>query len=202
MLLTAGVVIGEKLQPLQIAHENKIYKNRSIEDDTPADLFNYTTKVEVNEKGRLELYFGNTQTDVFYKVHADGLIGPQDTLKDYFSHRSVEDNTPVDFYNYVVEPRLNTKGRVELYLGNSETGDFKRVNEDGTVGSCGEYIDSYVQDKTQKMKPYWNSAQDKVQEAYEYSKDQLYVWLVAPPAQVPEYVSTPIDSSSIARPLQ
>ncbi|MFP4523435.1 MAG: hypothetical protein ACOCQQ_02170 [Candidatus Nanoarchaeia archaeon] len=202
LLLTTGVVVGEKYEPLQTAHENKTYKNRSVEDDTPVDLFDYTTKIEVNEKGRLELYFGNAQTDTFYQVHKNGMVGPQDTLQDYFANRSVEDDTPVDFYNYVVEPRLNDKGRVELYLGNSKTGNFKRIHQDGTVGSCGEFIDSYVQSTTNKAKPYLHVAGEKAKNVFEHSKDKLYVWLVAPSKQdVAKYELMPVDSSSFAKPV-
>jgi hypothetical protein len=178
---SAGIFCGEYIEPHKTLSEKKLYANRSIEDDTPKDLFNYTTKISVNEKGRLELYFGNEKTGDFYRVNEQGLLGqervePTDTL--FLQYRSVEDNTPADFMNYVVEPRINDKGRIELYFGNQETQVFRKVNEDGTVGTLGEKIDEQISGFSEKLKPYTQPTIDAVSQAYDFTKEQIYLLFV------------------------
>ena len=178
---SAGLLCGEHIQPYQNFSEKNLYKNRSIEDDTPKDLFNYTTKIAVNDKGRLELYFGNQKTGEFHRVNEQGLLSeennnPIDTL--FLEYRSVEDNTPKDFMNYVVLPRVNDKGRVELYFGNQETQVFRKVNEDGSVGTLGEKIDEEISGFSEKLKPYTQPAIDAVNQAYDFSKEQIYLFFV------------------------
>lgn len=69
---------------------------------------------------------------------------------------SPEDGTPRDFQNYESKIVLNEKGRAELYFGNKETGEYKKVHEDGTVGSLGQKIDDYFDRKKVQFQEWYD----------------------------------------------
>ena len=74
---------------------------------------------------------------------------------------SAEDGTPRDFRNYEVSININEKGRAELYFGNKESGVYRLVNEDGTVGSLGSSIDIYLREKSSDVKNWFDALKDK-----------------------------------------
>jgi hypothetical protein len=111
--LFAGLAIGEYSQPMQTIKEKKIYHNRSVEDNTPQDFFNYTTKTEINDKGRVELYFGNSETGEFLRVNEDGTVGSLGDLIDNrfsrFSEKSKTLTAPVVQGTYDVFSHIKNK---------------------------------------------------------------------------------------------
>ena len=74
-----------------------------------------------------------------------------------YYHVSAEDNTVKDYRDYVTNIKINEKGRAELYFGNKKTGNFRIVNPDGTVGSTGNKIDEYIQEKKSSLKKWYET---------------------------------------------
>lgn len=73
--LIGGVFLGEKTQPLKSINNFVTYYNVSAEDGTPTDFRNYNARIVINDKGRAELYFGNSETEEYRKVNPDGTVG-------------------------------------------------------------------------------------------------------------------------------
>lgn len=67
---------------------------------------------------------------------------PSDQLQRLqYQHMSAEDGFPQHFLSYRDSLRVNENNRVELYFGSDSTGVWRKVNEDGTVGTLGSKID-------------------------------------------------------------
>jgi len=58
-----------------ISLESIYWSGTPAAEDTPADFFNYKTKIEVDEDGKAVLYFGNIRTDEFLPVRPNGRVG-------------------------------------------------------------------------------------------------------------------------------
>ena len=90
-------------------------------------------------------------------------INPLHSMKDFVKYYNIsaEDGTPQDYRVYGTEIMINEKGRAELYFGNSETQEYRLVNEDGTVGNVGLKIDEYFGKKKQQVKNWYEKLKIK-----------------------------------------
>ena len=106
---------------------------------------------------------GLVKTIIFMSALIGGVIlgeqtKPVQTTKDFMTYYNVgaEDGTPKDYQNYGAQIVVNERGRAELYFGNKETQKYRKVNEDGTVGSLGKKIDEYLQEKKEQFNEWYN----------------------------------------------
>lgn len=91
-------------------------------------------------------------------------IKPIQTTKDFITYYNVgpEDGTPKDYKNYQAQIRINKHGRAELYFGNKKTQEYRKVNEDGTVGTLGQKIDEYIQERKNQFNEWYVGLKKKI----------------------------------------
>jgi hypothetical protein len=72
---------------------------------------------------------------------------PITKINEFFKYNKViaDKNTPKDFFNYNIKVEIKDKVAT-LYLGNKATNKWKRVHENGNVGSVGESIDDFLKE--------------------------------------------------------
>lgn len=75
LIFGTGLYVGDQQQPLTAYQEDIRYNKISAENGTPTDYRNYSTKIEINERGRAQLYFGNIKTNEYRLVNTDGTVG-------------------------------------------------------------------------------------------------------------------------------
>lgn len=105
---------------------------------------------------------GLVKTLIFASAFIGGVIlgeqtKPIQTAKDFVSYYNVgaEDGTPKDYRNYQSQIIINENGRAELYFGNKKTQQYRKVNEDGTVGTIGQKIDEYIEKKKDQFNEWY-----------------------------------------------
>lgn len=72
---------------------------------------------------------------------------------------SAEDGSPRDYRNWRTSIEINDKGRAELYLGNDTIS--RLVRENGMVGTFGEEVDEFMEEKTGGLKDWFEGVREK-----------------------------------------
>jgi general stress protein 26 len=72
-----------------------------------------------------------------------------------YAHMSAENGFPQHFLSYRDSLRVNENNRVELYFGSDSTNVWRKVNDDGTVGTLGSKIDESWNRWKQDLKSYF-----------------------------------------------
>ena len=70
-LLIGSYYIGEFYQPAHKIEHFIEFHNRSVEDKNLCNYEDYKVIPIINDKGRVETYFGNTKTNSFHRILAD-----------------------------------------------------------------------------------------------------------------------------------
>ncbi len=73
-LIVGAIYAGEKYKPIQTIENIKTFYNRSVEDNNPKDFTNYKILNIINQKGRIQTYFGNVKKNQFHRVLESGNI--------------------------------------------------------------------------------------------------------------------------------
>ncbi len=122
---------------------------------------NKTTKIGLTTIIGLGLFFGGNYIRPLTKINQ----------KIEYYNIPAEDKTPLDYNKWYTKINVNEKGRAELYLTNDSI--YRQINEKGFTGTCGEQVDEFMNEQTEKAKvTYWN-LKKKVEDFFK--KDTLEI---------------------------
>ena len=69
--ILGSLVVGDVYQPITSLQENVKYHNLSVEDGFPTDYKDLGVIINVNERNRAEVYFGNVETRTLHPVNTN-----------------------------------------------------------------------------------------------------------------------------------
>jgi len=100
-------------------------------------------------------------------------IKPIQITTDFFKYHNAiaSDGTPKDFWNYQTKIEMDSNKVVTLYFGNIQTNKFKRVQENGDVGTISEKIVDFVDTTKRKTAEFF-----KEHPIYDLCKDELLLF--------------------------
>ena len=81
------------------------------------------------------------------------------TTKLRYYRVEAEKGTPKDYLDWTTKITIEND-KATLYFGNHKTDTWRKVHENGMVGSFGEKVDEYLEEKKNSIKQYWHESEN------------------------------------------